>query len=66
MDAFILVKKKKVSAETCVCNIFSLAHCKQFPLTLDLKIRTVWIFYQLSVLSFFNYHIVFARDGWLV
>lgn len=57
--------KKKVSSETCVCNIFSLAHCKQFSLTLDLNIRTV-DFFQLFVLSFFNYRIVFARDGWLV
>ena len=43
--------KKKVSSETCVCNIFSLAHCKKFSLTLDLNIRTV-DFFQLFVLSF--------------
>lgn len=51
-----------MSAETCVCNIFSLAYCKQFYLVLGIK--AVWIFQQLSVLSFFNIHIVFARDGW--
>lgn len=45
-------KKNIVSAETCVCNIFSLIHCKRFSLKLVLNIKTAWIFYQLSVLSF--------------